>query len=133
MDQLPELVKSALSAACQSGKSLLLKIQESAKDTPIQLVWKYLPECPSASGTSAVVGSTGILVQNIWKAGKHKIGFLHLELAGMQNFHKIFWTENIDHCKWRAMSSPRKSHLQSLCEVHQQESVFVDQHLKLTG
>ena len=40
LDQLPELVKSALAEACKSGKSLSWKIQESNRWCLIQLVWK---------------------------------------------------------------------------------------------
>ena len=40
MDKLPDLVKSALTAACNSGKALSWKVQESDKGALIQLVWK---------------------------------------------------------------------------------------------
>ena len=40
MDKLPDLVKSALTAACNSGKALSWKVQESDKGILIQLVWK---------------------------------------------------------------------------------------------
>ena len=40
MENLPDLVKAALSSACNSGKILSWKVQESEKGTPIQLVWK---------------------------------------------------------------------------------------------
>lgn len=41
-------------------------------------------------------------------------GFIHLELTGMPDVCKIFWTEDIDKRKWITMCSPRKSHLLSL-------------------
>lgn len=44
MEHLPDLVKSALSLACESGKSLSWKVQESAKGTLIQLVWRSEPD-----------------------------------------------------------------------------------------
>ena len=40
MEKLPDLVKAALSSACNSGKILSWKVQESDKGTLIQLVWK---------------------------------------------------------------------------------------------
>ena len=40
MENLPVLVKAALISACNSGKSLSWKVQESERGTPIQLVWK---------------------------------------------------------------------------------------------
>ena len=40
MENLPVLVKAALISACNSGKSLSWKVQESERGTLIQLVWK---------------------------------------------------------------------------------------------
>ena len=40
LDKLPELVKSALVFACNSGKSLSWKVQENDKGILVQLVWK---------------------------------------------------------------------------------------------
>ena len=40
MEKLPDLVKAALSSACNSSKILSWKVQESEKGTLIQLVWK---------------------------------------------------------------------------------------------
>ena len=40
MENLPDLVKAALISACNSGKSLSWKVQESERGTLIQLVWK---------------------------------------------------------------------------------------------
>ena len=64
MDQLPELVKCALSA-CNSGKSLSWKVQENKQEILIQLVWKSEPERCSASGSTTRVGS-------IWKSQLRK-------------------------------------------------------------
>ena len=57
MDQLPELVKSAISAACNSGKSLSWKVQEGNKGILIQLVWKPEPDYNSSSGNTIGVCS----------------------------------------------------------------------------
>jgi hypothetical protein len=58
MDYLPELVKAALSTACQSGRSLSWKVQENNKGILIQLVWKAEPDsCPSCENAIRV-GST---------------------------------------------------------------------------
>ena len=61
MDALPELVKTAISLACASGRTLSWKIQEGEKGTLVQLVWSgkqegkeerwsRKEERPSASG-----------------------------------------------------------------------------------
>ena len=52
MDQLPELVKVALSTVCKSGRSLSWKVQENSKGVLIQLVWKAEPESGSAGGNT---------------------------------------------------------------------------------
>ena len=57
MDQLPELVKSAVSSTCSSGKSLSWKVQEGKKGLLIQLVWKTEPVGHSVSGKTTRVGS----------------------------------------------------------------------------
>ena len=64
MDQLPELVKSAISSACSSGKSLSWKVQECKKGLLIQLVWKTEPVGHSVSGKTTRVGSN-------WNPTKH--------------------------------------------------------------
>ena len=64
MDQLPELVKSAVSSACSSGKSLSWKVQEGKKGLLIQLVWKTEPVGHSVSGKTTGVGSN-------WNPAKH--------------------------------------------------------------
>ena len=64
MDQLPELVKSAISSACSSGKSLSWKVQEGKKGLLIQLVWKTEPVGHSVSGKTTRVGSN-------WNPAKH--------------------------------------------------------------
>ena len=43
MEQLPEVVKAAITAACNSGRTLSWKVQEDGRGTLIQLVWK--PVC----------------------------------------------------------------------------------------
>ena len=57
MDQLPELVKAALSSAYQSGRSLSWKVQENNKGILIQLVWKAEPVSCPAGGNAIRVGS----------------------------------------------------------------------------
>ena len=57
MDQLPELVKEALSTACKSCRPLSWKLQENSKGALIQLVWKAKPESGSAGGNTTRVGS----------------------------------------------------------------------------
>ena len=57
MDQIPELVKAALSSACQSGRSLSWKVQENNKGILIQLVWKAEPVSCPAGGNAIRVGS----------------------------------------------------------------------------
>ena len=57
MDNLPDLVKAALTSAGNSGKSLSWKVQENEKRTLIQLVWKPAKsECSPAN-----------LVSSVWK------------------------------------------------------------------
>ena len=62
MDQLPELVKTALSSACKSGRSLSWKVQENSKGMLIQLVWKAEPVNGPTGGNTTMVGSN-------WKTG----------------------------------------------------------------
>ena len=50
MDQLPELVKVAISSACSSGKLLSWKFQESSGRTLVQLVWRAEPKCNNSVG-----------------------------------------------------------------------------------
>ena len=66
MDQLPDLVKSALSAACKSGKSLSWKIQENRKGTLVQLVWKE--QVPKS-----VTVDRAARVSSIWKPGQQNV------------------------------------------------------------
>ena len=55
--QLPELVRSALCSACNSGKHLSWRVQENEKGVLIQLVWKAQKERSSVSGMATRVGS----------------------------------------------------------------------------
>ena len=57
IDQFPELVKTALSSACKSGRSLSWKVQENSKGMLIQLVWKAEPVNGPTSGNTTMVGS----------------------------------------------------------------------------
>ena len=57
MDLLPELLKTALTSACNSGRSLSWKLQESVRGTFIQLVWKHEPETSPDCGKPTGVGS----------------------------------------------------------------------------
>ena len=55
MDQLPEMVKTALSTACKSGRSLSWKMQENSKRILIQLVCKAEPVNGSTGGKTTRV------------------------------------------------------------------------------
>ena len=55
MDKLPDLVKSALTAACNLGKALSWKVQETDKGTLIQLVWKLRLESSLVASESQAI------------------------------------------------------------------------------
>ena len=57
MDLLPELLKTALTSACNSGRCLSWKLQESGRGTLIQLVWKHELETSPVCGKPTGVGS----------------------------------------------------------------------------
>ena len=58
MDNLPEVVRVALQNACNSGRTLSWKVQENAKGTLIQLIWKLIPVvCLDKGHSISMVGS----------------------------------------------------------------------------
>ena len=57
LDQLPEVVMTALSTTCKSGRSLSWKVQENNKGILIQLVWKAEPVSGPTRGNTTVVAS----------------------------------------------------------------------------
>ena len=124
MDKLPDLVKSALTAACNSGKALSWKVQESDKWTLIQLVWKpRLESSLVASESQDTVCSnwnTRKTSSSTWKTRKlsdtvtpetlleswnpaNRRGLHHLVLAGMQGDYKQNQSELV--CKPASQST----------------------------
>ena len=55
--ELPRLIKEAISSACHSDRQLSWKIQESAKGTLIQLVWKPVLTVVPRQRKADMVGS----------------------------------------------------------------------------
>ena len=55
--QLPSLIQEAISSACHSDRQLSWKIQESAKGTLIQLVWKPAPSVVPRKRKAVIVGN----------------------------------------------------------------------------
>ena len=94
MEQLPEVVKAAITAACNSGRILSWKVQEDGRGTLIQLVWK--PVCADTkvcSNWNARKNSTDLTT-----SGKLNLkSWLHLVLAGMLGAYKPFWKESRVH------------------------------------
>ena len=64
--QLPRLVQEAISSACLSDRQLSWKIQESAKGTLIQLVWKPAPVDAPGKRKAVLVGSN-------WNTSSHSL------------------------------------------------------------
>ena len=55
--QLPSLVQESISSACHSDRQLSWKIQESAKGTLIQLVWKPAQSVVPRKRKAVMVGN----------------------------------------------------------------------------
>ena len=71
---LPELVKKAITSACESGRKLSWKIQENDRETLVQLVWKPEPFLAGNSSKNSEVSSNwNLAASTASKSESHQV------------------------------------------------------------